>query len=365
MGDGRRVPEFAKLTEADLREVWRHEAHDFTPWLAGNLDRLAEATGVPLEAEATESRVGEFAADILATGPEGQSVLIENQLEHSDHSHLGQIMTYLAGLDAQIVVWVARDFSDPHLSAIQWLNRNTEDEFAFFAVKLRVVRISDSPLAAVFEVIAKPNNWERRVRWEGAGPRAENVRRYRRFWTHYAGRHPRDGVRPKHGSANVWIRPRIVHFADIRHRVVGEPAMIRRVSDIRPHRQSLLDEPGVDVVGRQLPIQRTEIILLSDLDAPIGGYPAEALFQHGPTKGGCGVLVLAVEEVVGHGKKVREHICGNESSHVGQESVAKILVYRPQDADAGFHVVGKALVNFTFEVDHVCMPTVEEISQKR
>lgn len=208
MGDRRRLPEFAKLTEADLREAWRHEAYDFTPWLAENLDRLSEAIDVPLEAEATESRVGEFAADILATGPEGQSVLIENQLEQSDHSHLGQIMTYLAGLDAQIVVWVARDFTDPHLSAIQWLNRNTGDEFAFFAVKLRVVKISDSPLAPVFEVIARPNTWERRVRRKGAGPRAEHVKRYREFWTHYAGRHPRDGVRPNHGSANVWIRPR-------------------------------------------------------------------------------------------------------------------------------------------------------------
>ena len=208
MGDGQQLTEFGRLTDASLRTAWPHEAHDFTPWLAGNLERLSEAIGVLLEAETTEARVGEFAGDILATGPEGQSVLIENQLEWSDHSRLGQIMTYPAGLDARVVVWIARDFTEPHLSAIQWLNRHTEDEFAFFAVKLRVVRIADSPLAPIFEVIAKPNNWERQVRRESTGSRAENVKRYREFWTHYARRYPNDGVRANHGLANFWIRPR-------------------------------------------------------------------------------------------------------------------------------------------------------------
>lgn len=198
--------EFGKLTDASLRKAWKHEAHDFTPWLAENLERLSEAIGVPLELESTEARVGEFAGDILATDPDGQSVLIENQLQWSDHTHLGQIMTYLAGLDARVVVWIAKGFREPHLSAIQWLNRHTEDEFAFFAVKLRVVRIADSPLAPIFEVIAKPNNWERQVRNVREGSKSENVKKYREFWTHYAQRHPRDGVRGNHGSANFWIR---------------------------------------------------------------------------------------------------------------------------------------------------------------
>ena len=202
------VDDFARLTSVDVREAWPHEAHDFTPWLAENLDRLSDAIGVHLEAEATEAPVGEFAGDILASGPDGESVLIENQLEWSDHSHLGQIMTYLAGLDARIVVWIARDFTEPHLSAIQWLNRHTEKEFAFFAVKLRVVRIADSPLAPIFDVIAKPNNWERVVRSEKAGSRAHLVKTYREFWTHYARRFPGDGVRANHGLANFWIRPR-------------------------------------------------------------------------------------------------------------------------------------------------------------
>ena len=208
MGNGQQPTEFDRLTEADLRTAWPHEARDFTPWLAKNLERLSDVIGIPLEAETIEAPVGEFAGDILATGPDGQSVLIENQLEWSDHTHLGQIMTYLAGLDARVVVWIARDFTDPHLSAIQWLNRHTENEFAFFAVKVRVVRIADSPLAPIFEVIAKPNNWERQVRDERTGSRAENIKRYREFWTHYARRHPGDGVKAHHGLANSWIRPR-------------------------------------------------------------------------------------------------------------------------------------------------------------
>ena len=204
----RGLTDFGELTDVGLRTAWPHAAHHFTPWLAENLDRLSEAIGVDLDAETTEAAVGQFAGDILATGPEGQSVLVENQLESSDHSHLGQIMTYLAGLDARIVVWVARDFAEPHLSAIQWLNRHTDDEFAFFAVRLRVVRIADSPLAPIFEIAAKPNRWERQVRHRSTGPRAELVKTYREFWTHYAQRYPEDGIRANHGLANFWVRPR-------------------------------------------------------------------------------------------------------------------------------------------------------------
>ena len=208
MGNEQQSITFGELTEVDIRKAWPHEAHDFTPWLAENLERLSEVIGIHLEAETIEAQVGEFRGDILATGPEGQSVLIENQLEWSDHTHLGQIMTYLAGLNAQVVVWIARDFAEPHVSAIQWLNRHTENEFAFFALKLRVVRIANSPLVPIFEVIAKPNNWERQVRDERTGSRTENVKRYREFWTHYARRYPGDGIKANHGLANAWVRPR-------------------------------------------------------------------------------------------------------------------------------------------------------------
>ena len=125
-----------RLKNVNLREAWSHEAQDFTPWLAENLDRLSTAIGIPLELEGQEVSVESFSADILARNPQNDSrVLIENQLEQTDHTHLGQILTYLAGLEAQVVIWVASSFRDPHISAVQWLNDHTVAPFAFFAVR--------------------------------------------------------------------------------------------------------------------------------------------------------------------------------------------------------------------------------------
>lgn len=156
--------EFDRLTDLPLRDAWAHEALEFTPWLAENIDHLSGAIRVPLEVVGTEVAVESFSADILARNPmDDTKVLIENQLETTDHSHLGQIMTYLAGLGAKTVVWVAPAFREPHLSAIRWLNEHTSDGFSFFAVRARVVRIGNSPFAPVFDVIEKPNDWDRQV----------------------------------------------------------------------------------------------------------------------------------------------------------------------------------------------------------
>lgn len=155
-------PTFGKLEDVAARSAWAHEAHTFTPWLADNLDRLSDALGIPLELTGREVGVGRYSADILATNPgDGTVVLIENQLEPSDHTHLGQIMTYLAGLDAHVMIWIAPHFREEHLSALRWLNQHTDETFSFFAVRLRVVRIGDSAMAPLFDVLEKPNNWDR------------------------------------------------------------------------------------------------------------------------------------------------------------------------------------------------------------
>jgi len=161
--------EFSRLEDLALRDAWRNEAHDFTPWLAENIDQIAEAIGIELELTSQEVAVEAFSADILARNPQDNSVvLIENQLEVTDHTHLGQIMTYLAGLAAQTVIWIAPNFRDPHLSAIRWLNENTSEGFSFFAVRLRVVRIGKSPFAPIFEVVEQPNDWNRDIRKKAA-----------------------------------------------------------------------------------------------------------------------------------------------------------------------------------------------------
>jgi hypothetical protein len=182
---------FDRLVDLPLRDAWKHEAHEFTPWLAQNIDHLSEAIGVPLELTGTEVAVETFSADILARNPMDDSlVLIENQLETTDHTHLGQIMTYLAGLEAQTVIWIAPAFREPHLSAIRWLNEHTADGFSFFAIKARVVRIGDSPFAPIFEVIEKPNDWEREIKQKATSNGAAYYDIKERFWQDFMTRHP-------------------------------------------------------------------------------------------------------------------------------------------------------------------------------
>ena len=130
---------FTRLSDAAVREAWPDEARDFTPWLFDNIGFLSEALGVELKAISTEAAVDQFSVDIIAEDSRtGGRVLIENQLEASDHRHLGQVLTYLAGINAKSVIWIARDFQEAHRSAVRWLNEHTDDDFAFFAVRLRL-----------------------------------------------------------------------------------------------------------------------------------------------------------------------------------------------------------------------------------
>ena len=198
--------EFGELTRVAVSEVWPHEAHHFTPWLADNLDRLAKAIGIPLELEDTEVAVEGYSADITATNRDnGHRVLIENQYGRTDHQHLGQILTYLAGLEAQTVVWISEEFTEPHLSAIRWLNEHTAEPFSFLAVRLSLVRITDSPIAPRFEVVERPNSWDRVVRASShTGELSETGAFRREFWTYYSERYPED-VPQAYATSNVWV----------------------------------------------------------------------------------------------------------------------------------------------------------------
>lgn len=197
---------FDRLVDLPLREAWKHEAHEFTPWLAENIEHLSEAIGIPLELTGTEVAVETFSADILARNPMDDTVvLVENQLEQTDHTHLGQIMTYLAGLDAQTVVWIAPDFRQPHLSAIRWLNEHTAVDFSFFAVKARVVRIADSPYAPIFEVVEKPDGWSRALKRTVNTAKSDLSSLREAFWHTYLDRHPdaaETGIRAS-GASNM------------------------------------------------------------------------------------------------------------------------------------------------------------------
>ena len=195
-----------KLERVEVRKAWKHEALNFTPWLAENLDLLGEQLGISLEFEEKEMSIGSYRADIVARNQQDDSrVLIENQLETADLQHLGQILSYMAGLDARIIIWVATGFKDIHRSAIRWLNEHTVDPFAFFAVEVSVVQIGDSKLAPVFEVLERPNEWERQVQDARHHGELSKLGQHRRdFWAHFAQRIPNAPKIQGCAGSNVW-----------------------------------------------------------------------------------------------------------------------------------------------------------------
>ena len=151
--------------EPDLRKAWPNEAQDFTPWLAENIDQLSEALGMSLALVQKESRVGDFSLDVLATDQDSdRPVGIENQLEATNHMHLGQLLTYAAGTDAGTMVWITREFREEHRQALDWLNQHTDENTRFFGVVVELWRIGDSPLAPHFRVVASPNDWSKAER---------------------------------------------------------------------------------------------------------------------------------------------------------------------------------------------------------
>lgn len=157
-----------KIKKIDLRDIWASESSDFTPWLAKeeNIALLGDAIGIDLEVESQEKNVGPFRADILARDvATNHYVLIENQLELTDHNHLGQIMTYAAGLDAFSIIWIAKSFTEEHRAALDWLNRITDENINFFGIIIEAIQIGDSIPAAQFNVVAKPNGWSKSVRY--------------------------------------------------------------------------------------------------------------------------------------------------------------------------------------------------------
>lgn len=156
----------ARLSQVDVRNIWTTEAGDFTPWLAReeNLALLGDTVGIELELEATEKDVGPFRADILCKDTAtGHWVLIENQLARTDHTHLGQLLTYAAGLKAVTIIWIADRFTEEHRAALDWLNEITDDRFNFFGLEIELWRIADSPVAPKFNMISKPNDWTKTI----------------------------------------------------------------------------------------------------------------------------------------------------------------------------------------------------------
>ena len=168
----------------DLREVWPHEALDFTPWLAEekNLALLADAVGLEITVDETESKVGDFNVDIYATetGTE-RRIIIENQLEDTNHDHLGKLITYASGKGADIVIWIVKRAREEHRAAIEWLNNHTDDNISFFLIEIKLYKIGNSDPAVKFEIIEKPNDWTKEVKKQSTNAPAQQFRL--EYWT--------------------------------------------------------------------------------------------------------------------------------------------------------------------------------------
>lgn len=146
-----------KLEPVPLRDVWSHEALDFTKWLFNNIEILNEQLGLSLTAIEQEKSVGPFSVDILAEDSGGRPVIIENQLEKTDHDHLGKVLTYLSNLDAKVAIWISTNPRPEHITAINYLNEIVPQDTNFFLVKAQAFKIGDSKPAPLFTVEAGPS----------------------------------------------------------------------------------------------------------------------------------------------------------------------------------------------------------------
>ena len=161
----------SKLIKLPLRTIWKHEALDFTKWLATeeNLALLSETIGITLANPQTEVGVGKFKVDILAEDENDRKVVIENQIEKTNHAHLGQLITYASGLGAELCIWIVAIAQEEHKQAINWLNEKTTEDANFFLIEVEAWQIDNSLPATRFNIVAKPNYWAKTIKQSGKG----------------------------------------------------------------------------------------------------------------------------------------------------------------------------------------------------
>lgn len=187
------------LQQVELRDIWEHEAQDFTKWLAEatNIKLLANTLNISVDLEEirTEYSIGigqKYKADIVLKDKQDKFIIIENQLESTDHDHLGQIITYASGIDANTIIWLVKDANDAHLQAIEWLNEKTTMDINFFLVKIKLFKIDHSKPAPLFEILVKPNNWIKEVNQQIEQTQISDTKlRYQDFWIGFKSAYPK------------------------------------------------------------------------------------------------------------------------------------------------------------------------------
>lgn len=187
------MPTFGSLESQEVREYWSHEARDFTPWLANEIradsvSELEDTLGLDLEVTEEEKSVGRYNVDIVAeVVDDNRQVVIENQLDSSDHDHLGKSIAYASGVDADIIVWIAPKFNDEHQDAMQWLNENSREGVDLFAVRLEVWKIGDSKPAVRLNPVTEPSEWKEKAQ-RPEGELSDTKQLQEEYWTEFRDR---------------------------------------------------------------------------------------------------------------------------------------------------------------------------------
>ena len=191
---------FADINELSLNEFFINEAQDFTPWLQENIELLGNTIGIDIEDADTEVPIGNYRLDILATeSGSDRKIAIENQYGTTNHKHLGQIITYMAGINAEIVVWIAENFNTEHIAAINHLNQISNENIAFFCIKPRLIKIGNSEPAIEFVIITKPDEWEKQLKSETK--LSDKGMKYKMFWTALIEKYKQEHPEYKYGRA--------------------------------------------------------------------------------------------------------------------------------------------------------------------
>lgn len=177
------VENLGKVKRLQPRTVWPNEASDFTPWLQQHMELLSAALGIDIQLVEREVAVGDFSVDLLGEEPgSGRAVVIENQLERTNHDHLGKLLTYAAGKDGAVIVWIATEIRSEHRNALDWLNNATRGNIDFYGVELELLQIGDSAMAPDFKVVVSPRSLESTSPPTQGGQPNDRQLRYQKFF---------------------------------------------------------------------------------------------------------------------------------------------------------------------------------------
>lgn len=265
----------------DLRTVWPHEALDFTPWLAQeeNLSHLGDVLGLDISLEEMESSVGSFNADIVGIEEgTGKRIVIENQLESTNHDHLGKLITFAAGKSANILIWIVKRAREEHKAAIEWLNNHTDEDVQFFLVELKLLRIGNSDPAVKFEIIEQPNNWTKEAKksnqqkntnsqflfdyWEAFNDYASQDESFNRYfkirkpnadhWLSYA-----VGSSKYHIDTCIWTKKEEIQ---VEFYIRDDKSIYHSLLE---HKHEIEDETGIHLYWQELPTKKASRISTS------------------------------------------------------------------------------------------------------